>query len=77
MNPIVRMIRETDLSSGFVYNYLQEREERERVMIEILNNNWTSPDAGSRCFGSAVSESFPANSQVNDRISAGVTLAVN
>lgn len=73
------MIRETDLSSGFVYNYLQEREERERerVMIEILNNNWTSPDAGSRCFGSAVSESFPANSQVNDRISAGVTLAVN
>lgn len=24
------MIRETDLSSGFVYNYLQEREERER-----------------------------------------------
>lgn len=46
-------------------------------MIEKLNNNWTSPDAGSRCFGSAVSESFPANSQVNDRISAGVTLAVN
>lgn len=29
MNSIVRMIRETDLSSGFVYNYLQEREERE------------------------------------------------
>lgn len=68
MNPIVIWESKNDK---------RDRSELRIVMIEILNNNWTSPDAGSRCFGSAVSESFPANSQVNDRISAGVTLAVN
>lgn len=72
MNPIVIWEGKNDKRDRS-----EEREERERVMIEILNNNWTSPDAGSRCFRSAVSESFPANCQVNDRISAGVTFAVN